>query len=136
MHNSPITRYEAADIRARHEAVRAWLKDHKTNAYRTEELAAAGIVAPTNTETSNLEVFEFLHDPPIQYFAYVRRENKQVTTWMGQALSEWCRLGHEYRGNMGDKRRSIEFMGINNVRYVGTYYCGAGDYCRVRRAKQ
>lgn len=137
MHNSPITKYEAADIRSRHDSVLAWLKANKTNCYHEEELTAIGIVPPTNAETSNLEVFEWLHNPPETYFTYCTNVNGkwQVGTWTAQPISEWVRLGREYRSNMGDTRRSIEFMGTNGVRYVGTFYCGTGDYCRVRKAK-
>ncbi|MDE2020563.1 MAG: hypothetical protein KGJ13_09530 [Patescibacteria group bacterium] len=135
MHGSPITKYEAQDIRQRAAALCAWLTDHKTNSYKPEQVAH--INPPTNSERSDCEIFEFLHNPPDTYFAYVtKKEGRwQAINWPGAPLSEWCHVGAEYCSDMGDKRRAIEFMGINGVRYVGTFYCGAGDYCRVRRAK-
>lgn len=133
MHGSPITKYEAADIRQRDNALHDWLRANKRNSYHPDELPATLKPTCTNEERSNVEVFEFLHNPPRDYFAYVSRESGFVITWTGQALS--CGravIGREYRSNMGDKRRSISFLGINGVEYHGTYYCGAGDYCRVK----
>jgi hypothetical protein len=134
MHGSPITKYEAQSIRQRDAALSAWLKTNKRNSYHPDELPAEIKPTPTNAERSNVEVFEFLNDPPAVYFAYVSRESAIVTTWTGQALSVGrAMLGREYRSNMGDKRRAISFFGVNGVQYHGTYYCGAGDYCRVKR---
>lgn len=140
MLGSPITKYQAADIRARDEALRAWLKAEKRNSYHPNELPA-GLNPPTNDERSQCEIYEFLNDPPEQYFCYIVRDKADpniwiASNWPGVALSEGrCVLGAEYRSNMGDKRRSVRFRGINGVVYAGTFYCGAGDYARVKAVK-
>lgn len=135
-----ITERQAADIRSRHDAIDAWLKANKRNSYRMEELESVGLCAPTNDETSALEVFEFCRDKPDHYFLYVRPTLGSdsfactVGTWTGEQLGAG-RMGHVYRSNMGDKRRSIHFRAITGDSYAGTYFCGAGDYARVRKVR-
>jgi hypothetical protein len=140
MLGSPITKYQAADIRARDAALHAWMKANKTNSYRREELPAE-INPPTNDERSDCELFEFLHDPPRMYFCYVVQDKEsgrwKVSNWPGAPLSEGrVILGNEYRSNVGDKRRSVWFRAINGKCYSGTFYCGAGDYARVKVTKE
>jgi hypothetical protein len=140
MLGSPITKYQAADIRARDAALSAWMKANKTNSYRREELPAE-INPPTNDERSQCEIFEFLHDPPQTYFCYIVKDKESgrwiVSNWPGAPLSEGrVILGNEYRSNVGDKRRSVWFRAINGKCYAGTFYCGAGDYARVKMTKE
>lgn len=127
---------QAADIRARDNALREWMD--KRNSYRQEELPPH-INPPTNEERSAVEVFEFMRDRPNRYFVYVRvgtpyLRSATVTTWTGDILGHGT-MGAEYRSNMGDKRRSIRFRAITGDTYAGTYYYGAGDYARVRKVK-
>jgi hypothetical protein len=131
-----ITPEQAADIRKRYDAVRDWLKANKTNGYRREELIAIGINPPENDELADLEIYEFMSNPPDHYFTYVLDNGACVGTWSGKPLSTRISLGFLYRDNFGGMRRSVRFLGINGVEYVGTYYTSAGDYCRVRRAKR
>ena len=133
-----ITTEQAQDIRSRHDAIQMWLKENKRNSYRTDELPA-GLIPPTNDETSSLEVFEFLRDKPDRYFAYVKLSDASdlrgsITTWTGETLGT-CYLGGTYLDNFGGKRRSISVRAINGCSYYGTYYSSAGDYCRLRKAK-
>jgi hypothetical protein len=115
--------------------------------------------APTNAERSQLELFDFVTNPPERYFAYVTinpdgatmpgsgivdvptyatatygLHRVKVGTWVGDSLnSSPVTLGAVYRSNFGDKRRSIRFVAINGHTYAGTYYQSAGDYCRLRK---
>lgn len=142
MLHSPITKYQAASIRARDAALHAWMQANKTNSYKPEELPAELQPTVTNAERSDWEIFEFLHDPPQSYFCYIVRDEENAgcwiaTNWPGARLSEGrAVLGAEYRSNMGDKRRSVCFRGINGLCYAGTFYCGAGNYARVKAVKE
>lgn len=108
-------------------------------------------VEERNAATSKREVEEFITNPPARYFAYVKlgdirympfyqgrhdREYQtcEVTTWMGDRLARGS-VGPAYRSNMGDTRRPIDCVGINGVEYYGTFYEGAGDYCRLYARK-
>lgn len=95
----------------------------------------------SNAERGKLELYQFLSDPPIAYFCYIdeytykeRQEGAadRATTWLGDTLSVWLRLGHEWRSNMGDKRQYVLFKAINGRFYSGIYYKSAGDYARVK----
>lgn len=133
-----LTAEQAQEIRSKHDAINAWLKENKRRSFRHDELPT-GLVPPTNDETSALEVFEFLRDKPDRYFAYVKISDASdlrgtITTWTGEKLGD-CYLGGTYRDNFGGKRRSISVQAINGCSYYGTYYSSAGDYCRLRKAK-
>ena len=92
--------------------------------------------SPKHSEISAIEVYEFVNDPPDKYFGYISEKNKTLTTWTGEKLGKvlglWS-LG--WRSNFGDTRVSIEVIGINGLRYYGTYYKSAGDYCRITAYK-
>jgi len=134
-----LTATEAADIRAKIERFEAWLG--KRCSYRVEELPA-GVPQVSNEERSALEVFEFLNDPPIKYFLYIKEGNPaqaaplvgQATTWTGDRLG-YGRFGRSSRSNMGDVRVPVTISAINGRTYVGTYFKSAGDYARIRLAK-
>ena len=131
-----ITQKQANDIRARHQKVRDWLDAHKTNSYRREELEAElGIVIPTNEETSAAEVFEFVNDPPERYFLYINEAKQTATTWTGERLGS-VGFGNAFRDNFGGLRVPISVYAINGRTYHGTYYKSAGEYVRVKLAKQ
>lgn len=101
------------------------------------ERAAQLPPAPEHDEISAIEVYEFVTDPPANYFAYVKTTGiwfADVTTWTGEKLGEGY-LGRIYFSNMGDERRSITVHAINGKKYYGTYYKGAGDYCRLTMRK-
>ena len=103
-------------------------------------------VKVTNDERSAVEVYEFRAVPPERYFAYVKLYDQPklgnaqleadryglVTTWTGDTLGGIYWTGRPFRGNMGDKRINIRVRAINGRCYAGTYYTGAGDYCRLK----
>lgn len=135
-----ITAIEASDIRRLENMLREWMG--KRNSYHPNELPSH-IVPPTNKERSKLELFEFMRDKPDRYFVYVTRDKSpnalrpwKVATWMGDLLGHNLVVGDEYTSNMGDKRRSIWFDGINGERYSGTFFCSAGDYARIRKVRK
>lgn len=141
-----MTPEQAADIRARDEALHAWMKANKRNSYKREELPA-GINPPTNEERSACEVFEFQRDKPESYFAYVKRpanmltkpgwqtcEQGELTTWTGDKLGT-VRFGRVFRDSFGGVRVPITVQAITGETYHGTYYASAGDYARIRKAK-
>jgi len=131
-----ITTEQANDIRTRNEQVHAWMKERKVNSYYPEQLAKElGIALPTNDELSALEVYEFHTNPPERYFIYIDAEQARATTWTGENLGR-VSFGNEYRSNMGDKRVNITIVAVNGRVYHGTYYKGAGDYARVKMAKE
>lgn len=90
----------------------------------------------SNEALSQLEVEEFRKAKPAAYFAYVDMKRLAITTWMGDILGYITSVGRRYKSNMGDERRSISATGINGVEYYGTYYCGTGDYARLKARKK
>lgn len=132
-----VERYE--ELRARLDRRMAWLKGLGRNWYRSEEEPADVRVA--NDELSQVEVYEFVIDPPDRYVAYVAKRDHPtgavsyvLTTWTGDVLGK-AQLGLVYVSNLGDTRRPIWVRAINGRTYYGTYYCGAGDYCRLKAHK-
>lgn len=149
-----ITAQTAADIRAREDALRAWLGSRCS--YKTEEAIAAGLKPPTNEERSALEVFEFVRDKPERYFVYIslppRVKSKtypssvakyrdcyggtgRATTWTGDPLGE-VQFGRAWSDNFGGTRISISVYPITGEAYHGTYFASAGDYARIQKAKR
>lgn len=90
--------------------------------------------APTNEERSAVEEYEWRTKPPEKYFAYIKEETREMTTWTGQHLGDVI-MGQPYRAGGGDLRVTIRVHGTNGVTYFGTYFKGAGSYCRIRLAK-
>jgi len=88
----------------------------------------------TNEERSEMELYEWLVDPPVRYFAYVKESTGQITTWMGDVLGA-VSFGREWRDNFGGTRVPVSVRGSNGRRYHGTYYKSAGDYCRLAACK-
>lgn len=94
--------------------------------------------SPTHDEISSLEVYEFRHDIPTRYFAYVDRQGiypSYITTWTGEILGEVSSFGAKYHSNMGDVRQNITAKMINGRTYYGTYFVSSGDYCRLKLSK-
>jgi len=103
----------------------------------------------TNDETSQLEYYEWVNDPPKDYFAYVFEEERTVTyaqthtfkvpvaigTWTGEKLGTITSYSHKWMSNFGDYRISIRVTGTNGKYYYGTYFCSAGAYCRLKECK-
>ena len=128
-----LTESEYKTLRKRYDDYHNALDRFKWN--WVDENRAALLPPPvTPDETSTLEVYDFVDNPPDKYFAYVNSDKKQITTWTGERLGD-CTFGREYHSNMGDLRVSIHVRAINGRRYHGTYYKSAGDYCRLKVCK-
>lgn len=123
-----LTEQQADDIRARHDALRAWMAERNVNSYRPEEVAHLN--PPSNVELSALEVFEFKRDRPKRYMLYIDANLNIATTWTGEKLGD-VTFGSAWRSSFGDMRVAIRVRGINGVKYHGTYYKTAGDYARI-----
>lgn len=117
-----------------HKALMQFLKENKKNWIDQEEskLLPEDL---THDQISSLEVYEFVNDIPDKYFIYVNEKERIVTTWTGEKLGRITFLGSKYQSNLGDMRKTLHFTGINNKKYYGIFYCGNGDYARVRLYK-
>jgi hypothetical protein len=132
-----ITPQQAADIRTRNDALTAWVDSIRGKngwaSYRPED-KPAHVPDVTNDERSALEVFEFVTNPPGNYFLYINEANRTATTWTGDVLGQ-VSFGREYRDNFGGKRVPVAIRGINGLTYRGTYFKSSGDYARIRVQK-
>lgn len=148
-----LTAKQAKDIRARDEALDAWMKANKTNSYKSSDLPI-GLKPPSNSQRSACEVFEFQRDKPETYFSYVREPDAgtygrnsfqcakalygrtgAMTTWTGDNLGT-VQFGAAFQDNFGGIRVPITVRAITGELYHGTYFFSAGDYCRVKKAKR
>jgi len=102
---------------------------------RLDRHRGEGGPSPTNEERSAIEVYEFVHDPPVKYFLYIDEPSRSATTWMGDVLGR-VSFGQSYRSAFGDTRVPIWVDAINGLLYHGTYFKSAGDYARIKLAKQ
>lgn len=94
----------------------------------------------TNDEISSIEEYEFFHNPPDKYYLYafnIDFNHKYVGTFTGRPLGKITFLGEKFKTGFfpGAERQYIKFIGINGYTYGGWYYCGSGDYCRVKKLK-
>lgn len=92
----------------------------------------ARVKAPTNKDRSDIEVYEFLNDPPSRYFAYYDNDLRKITNWMGVKLGAIIDRGSPWTSNMGDRRVNVVVRAINGREYVGTCFLTSGTYCRLR----
>lgn len=122
------------ELRDRLDAHQRWV-DNRRSYVVSEEPIETRI---SNEERSAIEVWEFTHNPPDKYFLYIEQQRALATTWTGDVLGqvsfgqEYCSPGF-YRPS---KRIPITVKAINGRTYYGTYYASAGDYARVKAAKQ
>ena len=132
-----ITPEQANDIRARNNALMAWVDSIRGKngwaSYRPED-KPAHVPDVTNEERSALEVFEFVTNPPDKYFLYISEKNRTATTWTGDLLGH-VSFGREYRDSFGGKRVPITVRVINGHTYHGTYFKSSGNYARIKKAK-
>lgn len=121
-----ITKDQRDAIAARAKAVRDFLGN------RTSYLAAevAHLNPPTNDETAQAELFDWMHEKPSRAFLYPFQDT--LTNWTGIVFARITHSGREYRSNLGDKRRSVRAIGINGVAYAGTIY---ETYARMKATK-
>jgi len=124
-----------AMLQANSEATQAYLKANKTNCIPSEVCATFPFAKQVNNDLrSAIEVWEFIHNPPQNYFLYINETERTATTWTGEKLGS-VSFGHVYRSNMNDKRQSVTIQAINGKTYAGTYFKSAGDYARVKACK-
>lgn len=110
--------------------------------------------ALSNNQIGEIEVYEWIHNPPMRYFAYVKdpkerdeEDNRRylwcnrslnrlatVITWNGAVLGI-AMLHSQYRDNFGGIRVSLDVAGNNGICYHGTYYKSSGDYARFTAYK-
>lgn len=121
-------------------ALHAWMRANNRNSYRSEELPAQLLPTLTNEQQADIEMFDWLNDPPVKYFAYTKSDKfgltgSHITNWTGRELARIVHRGSVYRSNMGDRRCSFRAIGSNGLTYSGTAYIDAGDYVRMRAIK-
>jgi hypothetical protein len=88
----------------------------------------------TNEQRSQIEVYEFVNNPPDTYFLYISEKDRVATTWTGDKLGVVL-FGSEYESpafGRPSKRVPVKIKAINGFTYNGTYYKSAGDYARVK----
>jgi hypothetical protein len=123
------------EYKARREAYWEWAGQYvQPNGWT---VIPAGVTPPaeansTNEERAAMEVYEWHHDKPTEYFLYIK--DRIATTWTGEKLGT-VSFKNEWRSNMGDVRISIDVRGTNGVKYHGIYYKSAGDYARITAYK-
>ena len=128
-----ITDSEYRTLKSKYDAYQAALQARFGNGWRciTPAIAATLPPAPSNDDTSAVEVYEWIVNPPARYLAYINEDKRIMTTWTGEILG-YTAFGRAYRSNFGDTRVSIDVRGTNGKRYYGTYYKSSGDYCRIK----
>lgn len=125
-----------AKLNANQAAATQWCKDNKTNGIPSEVWKKFPFAkVATNENRSKVETYEFLNDPPENYFLYIREEDRVATTFMGDKLGS-VSFGSPFKGNFGDVRVPITVLGINGRTYHGTYYKSAGDYARIKASNK
>lgn len=147
-----LTELEYKEVSARNNQynglVRAYCTEHKTNALPCE-VVKSWPVSMSNDERSQIEVYEFVNDPPERYFAYVKwgyddvkfkhphfGMPMKITTWTGESLGAGRFTSNLWTSNFGDMRITFTVHAINGKVYHGTFYYSAGDYCRMRKGKE
>lgn len=138
---SPEEQTERARLRLQNDAFEKW-RGRRT-CYREAEVP--DLLKFTNADRSRLEVLDFMAEPPERYFAYCKTEKRSVarpsprilylTTFTGDKLASIVWEGDDFKDNFGGTRCHFCALGVNGVKYSGTYYKSAGDYCRLRRVK-
>lgn len=97
----------------------------------------AGCKSPTTEQRGELELYEFIVNPPDKYFLYVNERSGNATTFAGNVLGRVV-FGRKYKSTgfgRGSTRVPVTVHGVNGVKYSGTYFESAGSYARVKRMK-
>ena len=116
-------------------ATKQWMKENKTNGIPVNVAKTFPFDDKINNDIrSAIETWEFAHDIPSRYFLYINEKNNTATTWTGQKLGS-VSFGSPFRSNLGDTRQQITVKAINGKVYHGVYYKSAGDYARIKLAK-
>lgn len=133
-----INKTERDAIVAREETLRAYCveqgftnKHNGWTSYKPEQVARLN--PPTNDERAQVELFDFVTNPPDRYFLYIREETREAVNFTGVRLGT-VSFGREWRDNFGGTRRAVSIRSVNGVLYHGTYFKSSGDFARVKRA--
>ncbi len=133
-----ITADQYKRLKSRLAEFEAWRNGRSS--YKTEDVPAS-IPQVSNEERSQIEVYEFVHNPPARYSLYIKLDGRKftATTWTGDVLGSG-EIGREYEvpafGGWPSKRVSLpSFKAINGKHYSGTFYKSSGDYARVKMCK-
>lgn len=135
METKTIAKEQRDEIMVRESKIQEYLKANKKNWLVPGELAEAGLNNVTNEERGEVELYDFVHNPPEKYFVYINQEKRTAGTFPGNVLGSVV-FGKEYYSCFGDKRQSVWIHAINGKTYAGTYYKSAGDYALVKALKQ
>ena len=108
--------------------------------YRHEQAARGITDTPVNAEISQLEIYDFLLDPPKQLFAYFREpyfhEPGDIITFVGDRLGGVVKFGGQTRAfGRGPRLQHVTVRAINVFMYSGTCNLETGTYCKLRRGK-
>ncbi|MDE2022476.1 MAG: hypothetical protein KGI71_06210 [Patescibacteria group bacterium] len=140
---TPEQEARRADLRKRndlHEVTCDRISPRKKNGWRViepDEAVKINAIAPfDNVDRNELEILDFMADESTKpYFAYVDRAVTEVHTWMSGLLGKIYWHGSKFRSVFGDERINFRAKGIDGRIWAGTFYCSAGDYCRMRPVK-
>lgn len=134
MKANTITKEKRDEISMRLLRFHDWLG--KRGSYRAEEVPAG--LEVSNDERAQVELFDFVHNPPEKYFLYISAKNGThygasgiATIWTGVKLGD-VQFGNTWRDNFGGKRISISVYAVNGYTYHGTYFTSSGDYARIK----
>lgn len=97
---------------------------------------------PTNDELAQLEVYDWITNPPEKYFTYVtevRNVPASIGTWTSLPLgivTDYGRVVTCYTPSGGQyQKQHITVKGTNGYDYQGWYYCSTGTYARIKRIR-
>ena len=94
----------------------------------------AEVRSPTNEERGQLEVYEFMTNPPDKFYAFYSDDMRHIKTFMGEIIGDIVHRGAERRP-MGGRVVSVRVRGINGATYAGTCNMSSGTYCLLKRTK-
>lgn len=141
-----LTATEYETTRQALDAFESWRGDRRS--YHPDEIPP-DVPRVTNEQRSAVELYEFNRDKPERYFVYVRYPSiergkrphygarVELTTWTGELLASG-NCGAAFRDNFGGWRVPLSATCVDGsgVVYNGTAFYSAGDYARIKRAKQ
>lgn len=134
MKANTITKEQRDEISTRLLHFHNWLGTR--GSYRAEEVPAG--LEVSNDERAQVELFDFVHNPPEKYFLYISAKkgthygaSGEATIWTGVKLGD-VQFGNTWRDNFGGKRISISVYTVNGYTYHGTYFASSGDYARIK----
>lgn len=142
-----ITSAQAAEIRRKidewNAAERALSQSGSRRASYEEDRAAIrrslGFPYPSNEEIGDLQIYEFLREPPDRLFAYHEIDRppigtRAIRTYNGGLLGTIMELGRITRP-YETRLQHVRVRAINGFMYHGTCNLDTGTYCKLRRGK-